>query len=49
MQAADAVMQERNVARVCAAANQVVRLRVDGDGVRYDSAYKNLGDVGVVE
>lgn len=49
MQAADAVMLERNVAPICVAANQVVRLRVDGDGVIYDSAFENLGDVGVVE
>ena len=49
MQAADAVMLERNVAHICVAANEVVRLRVDGDGVRYDSAFENLGDVGVVE
>jgi hypothetical protein len=49
MQAADAGMLERNVAHICVAANEVVRLRVDGDGVRYDSAFENLGDVGVVE
>jgi len=45
VQAADAGVFERYVAHVCVAADKVMRLGVDGDGVADDAAFEYLEQV----